>query len=168
MSPIIEFYAGRGVDARGRTLAEIQGFDNARMESTHDFIQWAFPLRQASHFNPDAPVLGDDDVHAFRDRPELRANLRRSFAVFLGFLGLEIVEGVVREAHGAHRRAAVFARPNHNWLRITRVLLCLQTLGLKPEARAFYLYLEGVNARGGGVTRDTFEYWRSASEGVAL
>ena len=165
MSPILRYYSGTDTDDRGRTLAETQALDARRMEYYHDFIQWLFPLRQPSQYNPGAPVLTDVDVRAFHDRPELRENLGRSFAAFLRFLGLEYVEGTVRAAGPA--RPKVFEIPNHNWLRITRVLLCLKTLGLDDECRAFFAYLQGVYEAGGGVTRQTFEYWRDAAEGKA-
>lgn len=167
MSPILRYYGGLGADDRGRTLAETQALDHSRMESYHDFIQWMFPLRQPSAYNPGCPVLTDDDVRAFHDRPELREDLRRSFAAFLGFLGLEFADALVREPPGGPRKPQVFAVPNHNWLRITRVLLCLRTLGLDEECRAFFAYLREVHERGDGVTADTFAYWREAAEGAA-
>jgi hypothetical protein len=167
VSPIIRYYSGIGPDDRGRTLAQTQALDANRMEYYHDFIQWMFPLRQPSQYNPGAPVLADDDVRAFHDRPELRANIRRSFDAFLRFLGLEYAAGSVREAGDRAVRPKVFEIPNHNWLRITRVLLCLKTLGLDEEAQAFFAYLKGVYESGVGVTRETFEYWQDAARGVA-
>jgi hypothetical protein len=167
MSPIVRYYSGQGTDDRGRTLAEVQAFDDSMMEYIHDFIQWVFPLRDRSAFHPEAPVLTDEDVRAFRERPELRAALRRSFERFLGFLGLEYAGGAVRETDAFARRARVFEIPNHNWLRITRVLLCLHTLGLPDERRAFFDYLESVYKSRRGVTPDTFAYWSDAARGVA-
>jgi hypothetical protein len=165
-SPIVRFYEGTGADDRGRTLADIQALDHAPMEYIHDFIQWMFPLREPSGYNPGAPVLTDQDVATFRARPELRENLRWSFLKFLDFLGLEESDGEVREADG-RGRSKLFAIPNHNWLRITRVLLCLKTLGLDDECRAFFAYLERVCRGGSGVTDETFAYWRDAARGVA-
>lgn len=166
-SRIVRYYAGEGTDDRGRSLAETQGLDHRLMEHRHDFIQWMFPLRQPSGFNPDAPVLSDRDIRAFHDRPDLRANLRRSFEVFLSFLGLELVGGDVRDVADRASRPHVFEIPNHNWLRVTRVLLCLKTLGLDDECQAFFAYLQDAYERGVGVTDGTFAYWRDAAGGVA-
>jgi hypothetical protein len=166
-SPIIRFYSGEGTDSRGRSLADLQALDHARMEYYHDFIQWLFPLRQTSAYNPDAPLLTDTDIAAFHARPELRVNLGRSFAAFLAFLGLEYLDGAVWQAAGGAERNKLFVIPNHNWLRITRVLLCLKTLGLDEECQAFFRYLEEVNGRGGSVTPETFAYWQDAARGVA-
>ena len=166
-SPVVRYYRGKGTDARGRTLAEVQAFDHARMEYVHDFIQWLFPLEQASAYNAGAPILTPADVAAFRDDPALRDDLRRSFSAFLDFLGLEYAAGAVREPAGRATRPKVFATPNHNWLRITRVLLCLKTLGLDDECRAFFAYLESAYRGGAGITADTYAYWRDAADGVA-
>lgn len=168
MSPLLGYYSGQGTDGKGRTLAEVQALDHNRMEYYHDFIQWMFPLRQASAYNSGAPVLTDDDARAFHERPELRENLRGSFIAFLGFLGLifDAEACVVAEAPGGPRRK-IFAIPNHNWLRITRVLLCLKTLGLDDECRAFFEYLQGIHERQGQVSAETFDYWRDAAGGVA-
>jgi hypothetical protein len=165
-SPLVRFYAGEGTDNRGRTLARMQGFDVDTMETVHDFIQWMFPLRDRSAFNPSAPLLTDADIAAFRARPELRAALRRSLEVYLRFLGLEYRDGVVVEVDGLEARREVFTSPDHNWLRITRVLLCLRTLGLDDECRAFFAYLERIYRAGVGVTSDTFAYWRDAAANV--
>ena len=136
------------------------------MEYYHDFIQWMFPLREPSRYNPGAPVLTDDDVRAFHDRPELRENLRRSFAAFLRFLGLEYVDGTVRATGSL--RPKVFEIPNHNWLRITRVLLCLEDARPRRRVPGVLRVFEGrLRGREAGSRRQTFEYWRDAAEGVA-
>ncbi len=164
MSRLVDFYRGEGTDAEGRALAEIWAFSDGQMEAIHDFIQWLFPLREASRFNPDAPLLTDTDVAAFRADPTLRANLLRSLDAFLGFLGLArdgigIVEGPDFEA-----RRDVWASPNHNWLRITRVLHCLRILGLDDEARDLFAFLERLHQGGtSGITPDTFGYWAGAA-----
>src|SRR5438067_6338723 len=88
MSRLTEFYRGTGLDTEGRTLSEMWAFRDEEMEAYHDFIQWMFPLRERSQFNPDAPLLSDDDVAAFRDDLTLRAHLLRSLDRFLDFLGL--------------------------------------------------------------------------------
>ncbi len=164
MSAILRFYSGEGTDGAGRTLAEIQALDVTRMEYYHDFIQWMFPLSDPSTYNPGAPVLTYDDIKAFHDQPELREKLRESFVAFLTFLGLEYdaeKNEVLDGRHDAARRT-VFESPNHNWLRITRVLICLNTLGLQDEARAFFAFLKGLYESRAGITEKTFTFWRDA------
>lgn len=165
MSQLIEFYRGAGTDSEGRSLAEIWGYSDEQLEGVHDFIQWLFPLRTPSRFNSDAPLLTDADVAAFRADPELRRNLLRSFEVFLTFLGLCYEGGQVVEADDFGRRG-VFDYPDHNWLRITRVLISTRLLGLEEPSRAFFEFLKALRQRGGsGITTETFGYWERAALG---
>lgn len=41
----------------GHALRDIQAFDHDQLEFTHTYIQWLFPLPEASTINPEAPVL---------------------------------------------------------------------------------------------------------------
>ena len=93
MSRLTEFYRGQPPDNRGRTLADLWAFSDDRMEAVHDFIQWMFPLREPSQFNPEAPLLTDADVAEFRADPAMPRALRRSFERFLAFLGLALSRG---------------------------------------------------------------------------
>ena len=163
MMNLIDFHRGDGTDSEGRTLDEILAWPDDDWEMSHDFIQWVFPTRKASRFNPDAPLPTDDDIRLFHADPLLRANLRRSFERFLNFLGLDY-EGdrvILKE-----RKRYAWGGPNHNWLRITRVLDCLTTLGLEQEAADLFACLTRLLADPAmGVDGETFRYWRRA--GVA-
>jgi hypothetical protein len=164
MSALTKFYRGEGVDRRGRTLADLWAFDDARMEGVHDFIQWMFPTREPSLYNPDAPLLTDSDVDEFRSDPRLRANLLRSFERFLAVLGLRYQDGAVVEAPDYDTKKVVFQGFNHNWLRITRVLASTRLLGLEGPGRAFFDFLKARRDAGAsGVTADTFRYWEDAA-----
>jgi hypothetical protein len=164
MSRLTEFYRGDATDNRGRTLTDLWNFSDDSLESIHDFIQWMFPLRAPSQFNRNAPLLTDADVAAFHADPELRANLQRSFEVFLAFLGLAWVNGQVVEAADFDRERRVFEEPNHNWLRISRVLASTRTLGLEAPSRAFFAFLKELRHRApGSIPADTFGYWRDAA-----
>ncbi|HEX5269118.1 MAG TPA: opioid growth factor receptor-related protein [Gemmataceae bacterium] len=165
MSQLVEFYRGTGTDCEGRRLDEILKWGDGRLEAVHDFIQWLFPLPEPSRFNPDAPLLTEEDVAAFRRDPALRANLRRSFECILTFLGLAETAGgeVVEGPTFSSRAGDVWDYPNHNWLRITRILRSLSLLGLGDEARALYRRLEDFHARRRfPIGDDTFQYWSDA------
>ncbi|WZO97696.1 opioid growth factor receptor-related protein [Isosphaeraceae bacterium EP7] len=166
MSRLTEFYRGEANDTSGRSLAEIQGYSDQRLESVHDFIQWLFPLRERSQFNPGAPLLTDADVAEFRADPLLRRNLLRSFDVFLAFLGLTSEDGKVINAGDFDVKSDVWRFPNHNWLRITRVLASTRMLGLEASSLAFYAFLKTLKESGrSGITDDTFGYWTRAAGG---
>jgi hypothetical protein len=166
MSRLVEFYRGAAPDSEGRRLADLWAYSDDKMEDVHDFIQWMFPLREASRFNPDAPLVTDGDVEAFQADPAIRDSLRRSFERFLVFLGLAMEGDRVAQGPDFARKAEVWRYPNHNWLRITRVLASTRMLGLESESRAFFDFLRSL--RDGGTSRidaGTFGFWERAASG---
>lgn len=164
------------VNAGGLLSRRVRGFrrpipgrdltwDDEELEQVHDFIQWLFPLPDPSAFNPNAPLLSEYDIARFRADPALRSNMRKSFERILSFLGLAMTEDgkVVEGPNFALRAPDVWAEPNHNWLRITRILRSLTLLGLQIEALAMFAWLEAVYSNGRfPITADTFDYWRRA------
>jgi hypothetical protein len=160
----LDFYLGAGTDSEGRTLQEIWAWDNDKLEEVHDFIQWLFPLPEPSQFNPDAPLLTDDHIAAFRRDSQLQANLLKSFNRILDFLGLIIKDGNVIEGDNfSDRISDVWAIPNHNWLRITRILRSVTLLGLGAQAKALYERLSAYYARRKfPIPENTFRYWTEA------
>ena len=66
---IVDFYRNKQPDSEGRFLNDILGWDDARLEYAHDYIQWLFPLTTPSQFNPDAPLLDDVQIEVFRTDP---------------------------------------------------------------------------------------------------
>jgi hypothetical protein len=170
MSQLVDFYRGTGTDSEGRRLDDILAWRDGQLEAVHDFIQWLFPLPEPSRFNPDAPLLTPEEIATFRDDPALRANLRRSFERILSFLGLmENADGQVEPGPNFDRRAPdVWDYPNHNWLRITRILRSLRLLGLEAEAQALYRRLEDIHTRRRfPIGDDTFRYWTDAVRGTS-
>jgi hypothetical protein len=167
MSRLVEFYRQEATDTEGRRLAEVWAWDDEALEAVHDFIQWLFPLPEPSAFNPDAPLLTPEDVEAFRSDPVLRANLLHSFERILPFLGLAWGEEAVTEGPNfAERVPDVWEFPNHNWLRITRILRSLTLLGLEDRARGLFAWLEEQYRRARFlIPADTFRYWTKAAGG---
>lgn len=166
--PIIEFYFGRNPDSEDRWLRDIRGWDFERLESVHDYIQWLFPLRVRSRFNPDAPLLDEATIRRFLEDETLRRELRASFEQMLAFYGFVLHEEnglpTVEPSPDWDTRRHLWLRAgNHNLLRITRILTCLGTLGLADDARAFLAALEQVCADNPGVTGErTLGFWRTA------
>ncbi len=133
MPRLLDFYHEVGTDCEKRFLGGVLAWDGKILEEVHDFIQWLFPIPEASQFNFKAPVLTEDDSKAFNNDSRLRDNLRKSFQRILRFLGLTLTPDgeVVKGENFAERLADVWAAPNHNWLRITRILRSLKLLGLE-------------------------------------
>lgn len=168
MSRLVEFYRGAATDTEGRQLEAIWAWNDHDLEAVHDFIQWLFPLPEPSRFNPDAPLLSAHDIRTFRSDPLLQAHLQRSFERILTFLGLTRADdgAVIAGENFAARAADVWANPNHNWLRITRVLESTRMLGLEVESRAFFTFLKGLRDHAESeITLETFLYWEHAAGG---
>lgn len=168
-SPLLAFYRGSGRDHSGRRLSDILGWDADRLEHTHDYIQWLFPLTEPSAYNPSAPVLGASDIAAFRSDPGLRARLRQALLVMLDFYGLACEDAdpaavKVHEAEAFAERSRGWLTPgNHNHLRLTRMLKSLALLGLSGHARGLLACLEAIAARSHGVISEaTLTHWRRA------
>ena len=168
--PLVNFYAGLTRDDCGRLLRDIHAWPDERLESTHDYIQWLFPLMERSAFNAHAPVLDEEAIAEFRGRAELRENLRRSFVRMLAFYGFTVQARplrLVRAASFAERARVWLSWKNHNHLRITRILKSLTVLGLEEEAEAFLAALEELHAnlmalREPLISPETMKFWREA------
>jgi hypothetical protein len=107
----------------------------------------------------------------FHGDESLRANMRKSFERILSFLGLaQSQDGkVVEGPNFAERARDVWAYPNHNWLRITRILRSLKLLGLEKESRALLERRADFHRTNRyPIGADTFRYWTAAVEGTPL
>jgi hypothetical protein len=149
---IIDFLSGDAPDGEGRMLSDVQRWSDQRLESVHDFIQWMFPLTEASPVNPEAPVLDPETIAEIRSRPELQAAVRAS------------LQRMRRFYEGSRHW---ISPGNHNHLRITRILKCLRLLGLEAESSEFFAYLEGIydeerRKPRPGITARSYEFWRDA------
>lgn len=164
MSSLVNIYRGESRDAEGRSLEEILKWDDDEMEEVDNFVQWIFPLPEPSRLNPHAPLLDEKDIAKFQADPVLRGNMRKSFKRILSFLGLAMADGKVVEGPNFSLGVPeVWAAPNHNWLRIARILRSLTLLGLKTEAKAMFAWLEAIySSRRFSITAVAFDYWQRA------
>ena len=146
--PIRAFLTGSGNDGAGRRLREILAFDDAHIEGVHDFIQWCFPLHEASLAVPGAPVLSRAEAEAIRADETARAGLRSALARMRLF----------------YTRTDGWLRPyDHNHLRITRILTAIRSLLGPDEAEAFHAFVTARNAQAGSPINDeSLRYWGSA------
>ena len=195
MSAIVDFFHAKGTDGAGRLVGEVWELSLDEKESVHDYIQWLFPLQEASQFNPDAPLLTADDVALIPGSYVLYGYRKmlafyglqevyypgRTFVIKLEIdeLGEEGVELVERMAGTAmvnamlgreietlfERRKQVWLTPgNHNFLRITRILKCLNLFGLHEQADAFLDTLEEIHQEHADIIgQKTYDFWVSAS-----
>lgn len=167
-SHLLEFYSGKRPDHAGRMLGDIWDFTAEQIDSTHDFIQWLFPLPTPSPINPKAPLLSKTDIDAFRSREELQENLLRSFKMLLDFLGLaQHHEGnllVIEVGENFFRQRGYWLKSgNHNHRRISRMLRSLTLLGQPDQAKALLDCLSFLRAQSAGaIDRTAFGHWQEA------
>ena len=162
---LVDFYSGRGTDFAGRRIDDVWAMSLEELEYNHDFIQWLFPLRDRSGVQPDVPVLDDATISVFEDSADLRWRLATSARVMARFYGLEIVDDmeVRRAASFDERRRVWLTRGNHNFLRLTRLMKSLATLGHADLARAWLRALTSIYGEYADVIGPvTIRYWRDA------
>ena len=167
---IVAFYLNQRPNSSGRMIEDIWSWDYQKLEYTHDYIQWLFPLKQKSRFNLNAAVLNDDVIEAFRTNEHLRTRLEKSLKVMLSFYGLQCNElgsadiKITKSDEYQQRKPDWVEPGNHNYLRITRILTSLSILGLKNYAQAFFNCLKQIYLEEGkNIGSETYAYWDSAS-----
>ena len=122
MTEIVSFLEGKAPDHRGRILAMLLQQTDHQAETTHDYIQWLFPLNEPSRSVNGAPVLTELEIDEIRQISLAQANLAKSARWFLGFL---------------ERNDHWIIKYNHNHLRITRVIKSLRLLASDKAADEF-------------------------------
>ena len=165
MHRLLAFYYGSHPDSHGRMLAEMLKQDDHWFEASHNYIQWLFPTKEHSRVTPDAPVLDKAIIDAFKSDELLQNHLRAALIRILSFYGLKLTgTGVVKGPNWEKRKSNWFTENTHNSLRITRILKCLNTLGLVTEAKAFQKELLALceSEQDCGVDADAMQFWREA------
>ncbi len=148
MNKIVAFLSGLGRDHVGRSLEEILEFDDATKEFTHDYIQWMFPLNEASGSNFKAPILNNEDITEIRNSKEAQGNLLRSADSMRVFF----------------ERSGDFLRfTNHNHLRVTRIIKSLRLLHSDEAADKFKKDVFGiVESSSAKINPITINFWLAA------
>ncbi|XP_051768375.1 opioid growth factor receptor-like protein 1 [Ctenopharyngodon idella] len=103
------------------------------LEDCHSYIQWLFPIQEPG-VNWSAHVLTEKEIKLFRKDEEAKKKLVESYKLMLDFYGICLVNektGEVKRTNDWEERFSNLNRYSHNNLRITRILKCLGTLGLK-------------------------------------
>lgn len=166
ISPLISFYQGRDTDHQGHLIGDIWALSPFWLEHTHDYVQWLFPLPEASRFNSFAPLLSDDDRHAFAENPTLRQRQRHSLDVMLMFFGLIRGEdNAVTALPDLNIREHIWLkRGGHNHLRISRIIRSLHLCHQPELAAAFQQTVITLGTTQGVVSEQSLAYWRHANQ----
>ena len=145
---IVAFLEGEGPDPRGRTLFDLLALDDVRLESSHDVIQWLFPLTEPSEAVADAPVLSPEDVAAIQTSSMAQCALAAA---------TDRMDAFYRNTFG-------WLMPSdHNHRRITRIIRSLRLLRGDDEADAFRAaILARVEATRAPISARSRGYWATA------
>ncbi len=163
-SALLLFYAGERFDHAGRRFDEILAWDRRRLEMVHDYIQWMFPLPEASRFNPDAPLLSSTDIAAFHSTPHLQGRALAALDVMLEFYGLIRAAGAIKRGPAFNKSHHWLTPLNHNHLRFTRILLFLRHIGLEAVASQLLTTLQDIASHEGreAISERTLSFWADA------
>lgn len=166
-SPLIAFYLGQ--DSEGRfpySLTEIiEDWDEGELEYNHDYIQWLFPLTEESSFNPDAPIISQEEIYIFTHSKTLQKNVLKSLTKILNFYGFicNNHSDSIKIQRSSNYEECIqnWVTPyNHNYRRITRILKSLVLLGLNQYATAFLEALKEVyTEESHTIGETTYNYW---------
>lgn len=154
----LNFLLGKDFTASGYDYDQLHKWSNHHWENHHDFIQWLFPLNEPSMHNPNGPVLSSEDFDTIKTNPELNNAILKNYDRFLKYAGVgKTTNGLDFEDY----QKDFWETPNHNWLRITRVLKCLNLCGLHERAQELWAFLKTTP-----VTDATKTYWELAAKSL--
>jgi len=163
------FLEGSGLDDQNRTILEIIEWNDGQLESCHDYIQWVFPNRTRSHFNPVAPILDNDMISQLLECPTAIRNIRRMLMRMYLFYSLEVVafeDGTYQlDLPEDSGRPWWITNGNHNYLRLTRILKTLKELQLQEDLFALSDILDIISRKYHHfIGEKTLHYWHDAGD----
>lgn len=149
---LIDFYLQSGTDHKSRTFDDILLFSNEDLEKNHDYIQWLFPLKEPSIFNPNAPLLDDETIEEFKTNNKLRNNVIIAWLKMMSF----------------YLETNWISNNNHNYLRITRILTFLSLCDLSKQMACMLSFVLNQHIKNANlISIETVNYWiKGASAGL--
>ncbi len=162
---VVDFYNGKANNDR-YTIVEIWAFSLEKLEQTHNYIQYLFPLKEISNSNTNAYLAYSSDILAFRSNPMLKTRMLKSLNVMLNFYGLKYEKKTIIKSSLFNSRKIVWLTPNnHNYLRLTRIITSLGLFGLKHYGdMLFDLLYKLYNENPDKISRKNVEYWYKAAK----
>lgn len=162
-SNLLLFLQGKTSNVDGLYIQDIWNFSFCKLEHSHKYIQWIFPINTASNYSRTAPVI-DKSWDGCHDSV-VRENLKKSFAVLLNFYGLVYDGKNVVKTSSYPIKALNWLTPfNHNFLRITRILTALKLFGLDEEHEAFLAFLNKLRKDHPLIIGKSIQYWNETSK----
>lgn len=159
-----DFFLEKGNDDQGRPFVLIINKSDEWLESTHNYIQWLFPLAEKSGANPTAPLIDVNVVSLFQFNATAQKNYLLGLDRMLSFYGLKRHDrSISKDENWNYRKGFWFESPTHNDLRITRMLKSMAILGFGEYAQALLnALLQLSNEPDCGFSSEAIEFWKSA------
>ena len=130
----VAFYRGeRATTHGGHTIDAVLAFTENKLECGHTFIQWLFPMKAPSRAQPDAAphAFTDQAIRAMQHDTDVMIKVERATRMMLKHWGmcweLNTERFVFIENETKYHQR--LGDGDHNQLRMTRVLVCLRSLG---------------------------------------
>jgi hypothetical protein len=153
---LVDFYTKGGKDSQGRRFSEIMSWSNYHLEMVHDYIQWVFPTKTRSQFNPDAPVLDEDTIAELMASPVFHKNFSRAIERINSFWFVGNT--------GSNGKAEWMEEGDHNLLRMSRFMESCSLLGHGDSALELFERLEYISKQthGNFISKENLKYWRKS------
>ncbi|GAA5935481.1 uncharacterized protein JCM15063_001050 [Sporobolomyces koalae] len=158
----LNFYQNRiAAQPSAKRVIELQ--DHLRenwqeLEYNHSFIQWLFPIREQG-VNYGAQPLEVHEIDKLKSDPIAMDRLLESYKIMLAFYGFKLVDPTTGELEiqtsspntqrHYSKRFENLERNPHNFLRITRILKCLNEFGFDQHPPLFLLYILALQSTHG-------------------
>lgn len=125
------------------------------LESIHNYIQWCFPLTEASNYNASAPILNIREIRQIQSSNEAQESLRLLTWRMIDFYDRTATRWITQH--------------DHNHLRISRIIKSLGLLAPPKYGLLFYhfiMYRLAASSRGLIVNPTSVEIWRNAANEI--
>jgi hypothetical protein len=161
---VIDFFCGVSKDSAGRTIEHILNFDEFDIENYHDFIQWIFPTAEKSLYNSNAPIISDNFKNILSVNPVAVCNFCKTCRLFIGFIGFDCEGNTIKIKENS---TMFYDRPQHNLLRITRVLNSLNQLGKTSCSKKLFSALENIYTKyPNKISNTSFTFWKQTQQSI--
>lgn len=148
---LINFYLNDEKNIEDVTIKDILAYSANDLELDHYWVQWAFPLKEKSQANLNAPILTDELIKNVISHPGFYEKFSMISNHFFNFLN-----------HGNDKPIWI-NKNNHNYLRITRVIKSAKLFGRFDIAEKYYSYVRDLYDKWPDDIGDsTFAYWGNA------
>jgi len=117
-----------------------------RLEYSHGFIQWLFPIREYG-MNYESQPLQSHEILSMKADDAIIQRVIRAYSLMLDFYGMRLISpktGLLDRSLPPKNYASRYRnliRSPHNYLRISRILKCLSELGLEHLNGGFLLHI---------------------------